>query len=325
MAHRVENPEPITKLRPDVPLELVEIIGQMTAKTPELRFQTAKEVAEKLQAWLHDSASGREYSRISALMAAAMRAKQPGSEDTQSKSESAASPELELAFLDDEPAKSSGEKVVEGRRTESGRLFAGDSRDRLRKLNPGDSGKTAALPKAKADLLLETQFPADARCSCASAIQTTPRQLEQCAQVALALDRGGSAGVRRAADLGDRARLVAAIRPAVRSGVGRGRQSPLRDSTVAGGGSIGDRWQRAIDIAQADAETRYRNRQGSVRQHVGAPQRSGVPALSQPNPRADEPAAADPAADEPAADEPGADEPGTDASENASAGEEKRS
>ena len=44
---RVENPEPITKLRPDVPLELVEIIGQMTAKTPELRFQTAKEVAEK--------------------------------------------------------------------------------------------------------------------------------------------------------------------------------------------------------------------------------------------------------------------------------------
>ena len=89
MAHRVENPEPISNLRPDVPLELIEIIDRMTAKTPDLRFQTAKDVAERLQAWLHDSES-RDYSRISALMAAAMRAKQPGSDSSPSKPESAA-------------------------------------------------------------------------------------------------------------------------------------------------------------------------------------------------------------------------------------------
>ena len=34
MAHRVEKPEPISKFRPDVPIELVEIIERMTAKTP---------------------------------------------------------------------------------------------------------------------------------------------------------------------------------------------------------------------------------------------------------------------------------------------------
>jgi serine/threonine-protein kinase len=155
MAHRVETPEPISKLRPDVPLELIEIIDRMTAKTPDLRFQTAKEVAEKLQAWLRDSESGREYSRISALMAAAMRGKQPGSENTPSKPESTENADLELAFLDDEPANSSGAKDAENRRSENARSPEADAREKQRKLNPGDSGRTAALPRAKADLLLE--------------------------------------------------------------------------------------------------------------------------------------------------------------------------
>jgi len=154
MAHRVENPEPISNLRPDVPLELIEIIDRMTAKTPELRFQTAKDVAERLQAWLRDS-ENHEYSRISALMAAAMRAKQPGSEGAQSKPESAANAELELKLLDDEPAKSAGAKGVESRRTEIAKPPEADAREKSRKLAPGDSGKTAALPRAKADLLLE--------------------------------------------------------------------------------------------------------------------------------------------------------------------------
>ena len=70
MAHRVENPEPLLNLRPDVPLELAAIVEQMTAKDPALRFQTAKDVADGLRAWLRDSGSGGEYSRISALMAA---------------------------------------------------------------------------------------------------------------------------------------------------------------------------------------------------------------------------------------------------------------
>ena len=109
MAHRVEKPEPISNFRPDAPLELITIIERMTAKVPAQRFQTAKEVAEKIRAWLRESAGGREYSRISALMAAAMRAKQQDS--TRGKPESGDGPkhnwsesgDLELAALDDEP------------------------------------------------------------------------------------------------------------------------------------------------------------------------------------------------------------------------------
>ncbi len=58
MAHKMEKPEPIGKSRPDVPLELVEIVERMTAKKPVMRFQTAKDVAETLQTWLHESESG---------------------------------------------------------------------------------------------------------------------------------------------------------------------------------------------------------------------------------------------------------------------------
>ena len=157
MAHRVETPEPIGKLRPDVPPELVEIIDRMTAKTPELRFQTAKEVAEKLQAWMHDSESGREYSRISALMAAAMRAKQPGSESTPTKPESAGKAELELKLLDDEQANPTPLKMSDSRRMDTVRALADakHNKENPRKLAPGESGKTAALPRARADLLLE--------------------------------------------------------------------------------------------------------------------------------------------------------------------------
>ena len=159
MAHRVENPEPIGAFRPDVPPELVDIIDRMTAKTPDLRFQTAKEVAEKLQAWLNDSESGREYSRISALMAAAMRAKQPGAESPQTKPGSAKKSEPELTLLDDEQAEPALLKTSDSRRRlETAKPLAADARenkDKPRKLGPGDSGKTAALPRAKADLLLE--------------------------------------------------------------------------------------------------------------------------------------------------------------------------
>ena len=150
MAHRVENPEPISNLRPDVPSELIEIIDRMTAKTPDLRFQTAKDVAERLQAWLHDSES-RDYSRISALMAAAMRAKQSGSDSSAGKPESAAKKtEPELAFLDDEPASSAGAKVAESRRNDGANPPETDAREKPRKPSPGDSGRTAALRPATA-------------------------------------------------------------------------------------------------------------------------------------------------------------------------------
>ena len=79
-AHQVEKHEPVGNFRPDVPPELEAIIDKMTAKLPLQRFQSAKEVAERLRAWLRESESGRtSYSRISALMAEAARAKQSSS------------------------------------------------------------------------------------------------------------------------------------------------------------------------------------------------------------------------------------------------------
>ena len=117
MAHRVEKPEPISNFRPDAPLELITIIDRMTAKSPAQRFQTAKEVAEKLRAWLRESAGGREYSRISALMAAAMRSKQQDAARAKpeagegAKSTWSESGDLELAALDDEP-RNPAAKVV---------------------------------------------------------------------------------------------------------------------------------------------------------------------------------------------------------------------
>jgi hypothetical protein len=107
-AHQVEKHEPVAKFRPDVPLELEAIIDKMTAKLPLQRYQTAKEVAEKLRAWLHESESGRtSYSRISALMAEAARAKQSSGDSTVSAPKATNRTEFEFATLDDLPSPSS--------------------------------------------------------------------------------------------------------------------------------------------------------------------------------------------------------------------------
>jgi eukaryotic-like serine/threonine-protein kinase len=60
VAHREEKPEPIGNLRPDTPRQLIPIIEQMTAKSPAQRFQTAKEVADRIRAWLYESAGDRD-------------------------------------------------------------------------------------------------------------------------------------------------------------------------------------------------------------------------------------------------------------------------
>lgn len=54
LKHQVEEPESILRLRPDVPVSLVEICNKMMAKRPELRFESANEVAERLTQWLAD-------------------------------------------------------------------------------------------------------------------------------------------------------------------------------------------------------------------------------------------------------------------------------
>ena len=157
MAHKMERPEPIGKLRPDVPTDLVDIIERMTAKQPFMRFQSAKDVAEALQTWLHESESGREYSRISALMAAAMCAKQaPPSDAPAAKPAPAGSADLELVFLDDErkvagaPAEA---KPSESSRSAITRAAAAAAKTKERKSSTSDSSvrRAARLPDLLAD------------------------------------------------------------------------------------------------------------------------------------------------------------------------------
>ncbi len=52
LKHQVEEPESLLKLRPDLPMSLIEICSKMMNKRPELRFETANEVAERLTQWL---------------------------------------------------------------------------------------------------------------------------------------------------------------------------------------------------------------------------------------------------------------------------------
>ena len=50
--HQHKAPRSIYEDRPDAPQALVELCGRMMAKTPEARFQSAKEVANALGAWV---------------------------------------------------------------------------------------------------------------------------------------------------------------------------------------------------------------------------------------------------------------------------------
>jgi formylglycine-generating enzyme required for sulfatase activity len=51
MAHQLATAVPVEQRRPDVPVELAEVVRQMMAKRPELRYETPTEVAEALAPW----------------------------------------------------------------------------------------------------------------------------------------------------------------------------------------------------------------------------------------------------------------------------------
>jgi len=108
MAHRTEKPEPISQTRPAVPLDLAAIIDKMTAQSPFARYQSAKELAQKLRAWLNEAGSGRGYSRIAALMAEALRKKQSSADEaTEQPAKTAEEIEdFQLAALDDDKTAS---------------------------------------------------------------------------------------------------------------------------------------------------------------------------------------------------------------------------
>ena len=52
MSHQVKEPPPVSKDRPDVPADLVRILGKMMAKKAEERYQTAQDNADALANWL---------------------------------------------------------------------------------------------------------------------------------------------------------------------------------------------------------------------------------------------------------------------------------
>jgi serine/threonine protein kinase len=52
LKHQVEEPESLLKLRPELPMSLIEICQRMMNKRPELRFETANDVADRLTQWL---------------------------------------------------------------------------------------------------------------------------------------------------------------------------------------------------------------------------------------------------------------------------------
>jgi eukaryotic-like serine/threonine-protein kinase len=103
-AHCKEPLPPIDEARPDIPYDLISIIEQMTAKSPERRFRTADDVAAALQTWLQNDACGQS-SRLSAFKAAAIRSRQRGVGDSSDAGPPAdANVDLELAPLEGSPA-----------------------------------------------------------------------------------------------------------------------------------------------------------------------------------------------------------------------------
>ena len=54
LKHQVEEPDSLLKLRPDLPMSLIDICSKMMNKRPELRYESANEVAERLTQWLAD-------------------------------------------------------------------------------------------------------------------------------------------------------------------------------------------------------------------------------------------------------------------------------
>ena len=56
LAHQTKAPQPIQRLRADVPTSLADIIDRMMRKAPEDRYQTAADVAQALGLWLIENA-----------------------------------------------------------------------------------------------------------------------------------------------------------------------------------------------------------------------------------------------------------------------------
>jgi serine/threonine protein kinase len=72
LCHQLEEPTPLTTLRPDVPAELVALIARMMAKDPNQRYQSAAAIVEGLAPWTRTPIpppSAEEMPRLSPAVA----------------------------------------------------------------------------------------------------------------------------------------------------------------------------------------------------------------------------------------------------------------
>ena len=153
IAHQSKTPEPIEKTCPDAPANLVAIINRMTAKRPENRYSSGKEVSEVLDKWLQDHANDSKL--LAMLGRGRTRAVPRGHhEPTRAKSTPSEETELELAPLDDDE-KSSPKKPGSspGKKAKQPQAASGTAQSPKKKetaARPGESSRTK-LPKLAAD------------------------------------------------------------------------------------------------------------------------------------------------------------------------------
>ena len=122
MAHQVKSPEPIERERPDVPPALLAIIERMTAKKPEFRYQSVKEVAEALDKWLSQEPKEHDLQGFAARFQKQLHPSQPAShQPTRRASAATEETDLELAPLEDEesPPKTGSKSGSSGRKAPS--------------------------------------------------------------------------------------------------------------------------------------------------------------------------------------------------------------
>ncbi len=194
LAHQTKFPEPIQRERPDVPPEIVAIVGRMTAKKPKDRQQTAREVAEALKKWIEGSSGGsdhggflRRFARTPPKNASTITSHdRAGNGSAQADSEQTQEADLELAPLDDESQQATGAGAADGAGLSSqpvspdgsdsseamdstppspGSKSQGDLTEANHETEPGLSSELADLgapPDPLADLLDSESFPAAA-------------------------------------------------------------------------------------------------------------------------------------------------------------------
>ncbi|MBI2477223.1 MAG: protein kinase, partial [Planctomycetia bacterium] len=108
MSHQSKSPKAIEKIRPDAPTDLVTIVEKMLAKSPDDRYQAAREVADAFTEWLakHGGEDWKKHHReivegsVSHIRREPTRSRSAATEETDLELGLAATDELGLAPME---------------------------------------------------------------------------------------------------------------------------------------------------------------------------------------------------------------------------------